>query len=82
MFDYETGQSYTIPVEFKQAKDYPIDLYFLMDLSNSMGDDKTQVEKLSSKLAATMRNITRYFSIGFGSFVDKNAFPYSWYNLH
>jgi hypothetical protein len=35
-----TGQTYTIPVEFKQAKDYPIDLYFLMDLSNSMADDK------------------------------------------
>ncbi|XP_032788871.2 integrin beta-PS [Daphnia magna] len=78
MSNARKGQSYTIPVEFKQAKDYPIDLYFLMDLSNSMGDDKTQVEKLSSKLAATMRNITRYFSIGFGSFVDKNAFPYSW----
>ncbi|EFX68653.1 hypothetical protein DAPPUDRAFT_301280 [Daphnia pulex] len=72
------GQTYTIPVEFKQAKDYPIDLYFLMDLSNSMADDKASVEKLGSKLADTMRNITRFFSMGFGSFVDKNRFPYSW----
>jgi hypothetical protein len=36
------------------------------------------VEKLGSKLADTMRNITRFFSMGFGSFVDKNRFPYSW----
>nr|CAH0109134.1 unnamed protein product [Daphnia galeata] len=72
------GQTYTIPIEFKQAKDYPIDLYFLMDLSNSMKDDKNQVERLGAKLANTMLNITKFFSMGFGSFVDKKVYPYAW----
>lgn len=30
---------------FRLAEDYPVDLYYLMDLSNSMADDK---EKLAS----------------------------------
>jgi integrin beta 1 len=51
-----------------------------MDLSNSMADDKAKVEILGAKLADTMRNITKLFSMGFGSFVDKDRFPYSWYN--
>ncbi len=53
-----------------------------MDLSNSMGDDKASVEKLGAKLVDTMRNITRFFSMGFGSFVDKHAYPYGWYNYN
>lgn len=62
-------------MQFKQAKDYPVDLYFLMDLSRSMSDDKDQLEKLGDKLAYTMRNMTRFFRLGFGSFVDKNIKP-------
>ena len=49
-----------------------------MDLSDSMGDDKRNLERLSSKLAETMHNITKYFALGFGSFVDKHVFPFSW----
>ena len=49
-----------------------------MDLSNSMKDDKNQVERLGAKLANTMLNITKFFSMGFGSFVDKKVFPYAW----
>lgn len=69
------GQVYNFTMQFKQAKDYPVDLYFLMDLSRSMSDDKDQLEKLGDKLAYTMRNMTRFFRLGFGSFVDKNIKP-------
>lgn len=65
-------------MEFKyaQAEDYPVDLYFLMDLSNSMKDDKENLSKLGDKLSDTMRNITSKFRLGFGSFVDKVLMPY------
>lgn len=47
-----------------------------MDLSKSMEDDKEKLSKLGDTLAETMRNITRNFRLGFGSFVDKVLMPY------
>ena len=63
-------------VEFRQAVDYPVDLYYLMDLSNSMKDDKEKLAELGNKLAAEMGSITSNFRLGFGSFVDKTVAPY------
>ncbi len=34
------GQTYDLSVQYEQAEDYPVDLYYLMDLSKSMEDDK------------------------------------------
>lgn len=39
-----------IPLTFRLAEDYPVDLYYLMDLSQSMKDDKAKVANLGSKL--------------------------------
>ncbi|KAK9739114.1 Integrin beta epidermal growth factor like domain 1 [Popillia japonica] len=69
-------QSYTLKMSYKQAEDYPVDLYYLMDLSKSMEDDKEKLSKLGSLLAETMTNITSNFRLGFGSFVDKVVMPY------
>lgn len=63
-------------VEFRQAVDYPVDLYYLMDLSNSMADDKEKLAKLGDKLAEEMQSITSNFRLGFGSFVDKTVAPF------
>ncbi|GFX04058.1 integrin beta pat-3 [Trichonephila clavipes] len=65
-----------LTVEFRQAVDYPIDLYYLMDLSNSMADDKEKLAKLGNQLAEEMKTITTNFKLGFGSFVDKTVTPY------
>jgi Integrin beta chain VWA domain len=70
-----TGESFNISVQFTPAKNYPLDLYFLMDLSNSMGEHRRNVEKFGSELARKMRNITSNFKLGFGSFVDKDTIP-------
>ncbi|KFM66785.1 Integrin beta-PS, partial [Stegodyphus mimosarum] len=67
-------------LEFRQAVDYPVDLYYLMDLSNSMADDKDKLAELGNKLAAEMGTITNNFRLGFGSFVDKTTAPYV--NVH
>lgn len=67
---------FQLTVEFRQAEDYPVDLYYLMDLSKSMEDDKGKLADLGDLLAENMGNITNNFRLGFGSFVDKVVMPY------
>ncbi|XP_063603474.1 integrin beta-PS-like [Penaeus indicus] len=71
------GKAQHVSLTYRQVKDYPVDLYYLMDLSNSMLDDKENLAKLGSKLADTMRNLTTQFKLGFGSFVDKVLMPFT-----
>ena len=61
---------------YEQAVDYPVDLYYLMDLSKSMEDDKEKLSTLGDLLSETMQNLTSNFRLGFGSFVDKVVMPY------
>ncbi|KAF2902040.1 hypothetical protein ILUMI_04139 [Ignelater luminosus] len=69
-------ESYSFHVQYAQAEDYPVDLYYLMDLSKSMEDDKDKLSVLGNKLAETMQAMTKDFKLGFGSFVDKVVMPY------
>ena len=61
---------------YEQALDYPVDLYYLMDLSKSMEDDKRKLSSLGEILANGMQKLTSNFALGFGSFVDKVVSPY------
>ncbi|XP_027130071.1 integrin beta-1-like [Larimichthys crocea] len=70
------GEPQTFEVKFKRVEDYPIDLYYLMDLSFSMEDDLPNVKKLGADLMEEMRNMTSDFRMGFGAFVDKTVMPY------
>ncbi|XP_065352870.1 integrin beta-PS-like [Cloeon dipterum] len=70
------GDSISIPLRFRAARNYPLDVYFLMDLTYSMSDDKETLGKLGGKLADTLGNLTRNFRLGFGSFVDKPLMPF------
>ncbi|XP_026069064.1 integrin beta-7 [Carassius auratus] len=70
------GVPHEFKVEFKRAKGYPIDLYYLMDLSYSMKDDLEQIKTLGQKILKKLRAITDTVRIGFGSFVDKEMLPY------
>ncbi|KAM4698234.1 integrin beta-5 isoform 1-T2 [Rhinophrynus dorsalis] len=71
-----------VPASFKvhvrQVEDYPVDLYYLMDLSLSMKDDLDNIRNLGTKLAAEMKKLTSNFRLGFGTFVDKNVSPFSY----
>lgn len=69
-------EAYSLKMHYTQAVDYPVDLYYLMDLSKSMEDDKDKLSSLGNLLAESMRNITSNFRLGFGSFVDKVVMPY------
>ncbi|XP_039550997.1 integrin beta-1-like isoform X2 [Pimephales promelas] len=61
---------------FKRVEDHPIDLYFLMDLSDSMRINLENVKNLGADLAREMRYITKDLRIGFGSFLEKLAMPF------
>lgn len=70
------GQAAAFNVTFRRAKGYPIDLYYLMDLSYSMLDDLNNVKKLGADLLQALNEITESGRIGFGSFVDKTVLPF------
>ncbi|XP_013878237.1 integrin beta-3 [Austrofundulus limnaeus] len=70
------GDSKVFTVTVKQVEDYPVDLYYLMDLSYSMKDDLDRLVTLGNKLAETMGKTTSKLRMGFGAFVDKTSMPY------
>ncbi|XP_073438439.1 integrin beta-3 [Dendrobates tinctorius] len=63
-------------VQVRQVEDYPVDIYYLMDLSYSMKDDLESIQTLGTELAKRMNKVTSNLRIGFGAFVDKPMSPY------
>uniref|UniRef100_A0A671XRD3 Integrin beta n=1 Tax=Sparus aurata TaxID=8175 RepID=A0A671XRD3_SPAAU len=70
------GSQVTFQVKIQHTEDYPVDLYYLMDLSASMIDDLKKIKDLGSSLSKEMANLTSKFRMGFGSFVEKPALPF------
>uniref|UniRef100_A0AAQ4QNN0 Integrin beta n=1 Tax=Gasterosteus aculeatus aculeatus TaxID=481459 RepID=A0AAQ4QNN0_GASAC len=68
------GGRFTVKV--RQVEDYPVDLYYLMDLSYSMNDDLFRLRTLGKGLAEAMNRTTSNLRMGFGAFVDKPISPY------
>eukprot|EP00794_Sanderia_malayensis_P011259 gene11259-12439_t len=71
------GRPATVNVKVKTPTNYPVDLYYLMDLSFSMLDDKQRIVNISNLLERKMKEVTSNFRLGFGAFVDKNLGPYT-----
>ncbi|XP_071977381.1 integrin beta-2 isoform X2 [Engystomops pustulosus] len=69
----ETGE---FEVKFRRAEGYPVDLYYLMDLSYSMFDDLENVKTLGNQLLDALNKVTKSAQIGFGCFVDKTVLPF------
>lgn len=64
----------------KQVSDYPVDLYYLMDMTNTMKDDLQKLYALGNDLATALRRVTSNLRMGFGAFVDKPLSPYMYIN--
>lgn len=71
-----SGSEVTFQVKIKHTEDYPVDIYYLMDLSASMFDDLGMIKNLGSTLSKEMAKLTSKFRMGFGSFVDKPVLPF------
>lgn len=59
-----SGMPYIFDLHFKRAEGYPVDLYYLMDLSYSMKDDLENVKKLGNNLLSELTKITGNARIG------------------
>ncbi|GAV01478.1 hypothetical protein RvY_12184 [Ramazzottius varieornatus] len=71
------GEKHSFEVRFRQVVDYPLDVYFLLDMSFTMRKYQERLSNLTSTLASELHNITSNFRLGFGSFVDKPTMPFT-----
>lgn len=70
------GQPTSFKVSVKPAPNFPVDLYFLMDVSASLKDDLAKLQTLGAKIATEIKEITTNYRFAFGSFCDKTVIPY------
>lgn len=57
-------------------KKYPVDLYYLVDVSASMHNNIEKLNSVGNDLSRKMAFFSRDFRLGFGSYVDKTVSPY------
>ncbi|VVC97300.1 integrin beta pat-3-like [Leptidea sinapis] len=75
--DMRPGQEVEFSFNFKRARDYPIDMYFLVDGSESMITIRDNIIDEAETIYGMMGNISRNVTLGIGTFVDKNALPFT-----
>ncbi|XP_026487395.2 integrin beta-PS-like [Vanessa tameamea] len=75
--DIRPGETVNFSFSFKKADNYPVDLYFLFDGSSSMEEIKNKTASKSEDIYRMMQNMTNNVFLGMGTFVDKNALPYT-----
>lgn len=59
-----SGHAFKFQLRFKRAEGYPVDLYYLMDLSYSMDDDLKNVKDLGIEILKKLQSITGNARIG------------------
>ena len=50
MYHFSSGKPVNIRLTVRPAEDYPVDLYYVMDLSDSMKDDLENLKSLATKI--------------------------------
>ncbi|KAI5619018.1 integrin beta-4 precursor, partial [Silurus asotus] len=69
------GEEQELEIEVFEPARGPLDLYILMDFSNSMSDDLDNLKRMGDELARLVGNLSDDYTIGFGKFVDKVTEP-------
>uniref|UniRef100_A0A673XP06 Integrin beta n=1 Tax=Salmo trutta TaxID=8032 RepID=A0A673XP06_SALTR len=69
------GEEREIEMEVFEPAKGPLDLYILMDFSNSMKDDLDNLKRMGAELAELVGKLSDDYTIGFGKFVDKVVEP-------
>nr|XP_023692636.1 integrin beta-4 isoform X4 [Paramormyrops kingsleyae] len=69
------GEERELLVNIFEPQKGPLDLYILMDFSNSMKDDLLNLKKMGNSLANLVGDLSDDYTIGFGKFVDKVTEP-------
>ncbi|XP_061839205.1 integrin beta-8 isoform X1 [Nerophis lumbriciformis] len=74
------GSDASFMVAVKQLPRYPVDLYYLVDVSASMQENLDHLKTVGVALSLRMTEHSSDLWLGFGSFVDKPVSPYI--NVH
>ncbi|XP_071368600.1 integrin beta-8 [Centroberyx affinis] len=74
------GSEASFIVAVNQLERYPVDLYYLVDVSASMQENLDQLKTVGVALSHRMTEHSSDLRLGFGSFVDKPVSPYI--NVH
>uniref|UniRef100_A0A8C9QZ21 Integrin beta n=1 Tax=Scleropages formosus TaxID=113540 RepID=A0A8C9QZ21_SCLFO len=69
------GEEREVAMEIFEPEKGPLDLYILMDFSNSMEDDLDNLKRMGAELADLVGTLSNDYTIGFGKFVDKVTEP-------
>lgn len=69
-------ETFSTNFTFQSISDYPVDLYFLVDLSYTMRDDLDTVSRVTEDIVSALQKVTKQLRLGFGAFVDKPVFPF------
>ncbi|XP_046961775.1 integrin beta pat-3-like [Vanessa cardui] len=65
-----------ISMSYKPAKDYPLDVYYLMDYSHTMTKHAETLKNQGFNIYNELIKLTNNVRLGVGSFVEKNSLPY------
>ncbi|XP_075803400.1 integrin beta-8 isoform X2 [Microtus pennsylvanicus] len=70
------GAEANFMLKIRPLKKYPVDLYYLVDVSASMHNNIEKLNSVGNDLSRKMAFFSRDFRLGFGSYVDKTVSPY------
>ncbi|CAH2104939.1 unnamed protein product [Euphydryas editha] len=70
------GIPVNIKMSYKPAKDYPLDVYYLMDYSFTMARHAQTLHDQGNEIYNELIKLTNNVRLGIGSFVEKNSLPY------
>ncbi|XP_076437634.1 integrin beta-3-like [Babylonia areolata] len=74
------GKGHDFLVRFRPANNFPVDLYFLFDLSFTMKTYIADFAKLAKEIASEIEKISTNYRMGYGTFQDKVLLPFT--NTH
>ncbi|XP_019644414.1 PREDICTED: uncharacterized protein LOC109485312 [Branchiostoma belcheri] len=75
--DLRPGSRVSFDLQVRRLEDYPIDLYYLLDMSKSMQEFRDELTKLGKHLARKLSEKTESFRLGLGAFVEKPVDPFA-----
>lgn len=73
----DSEEKFSLIMEYKAVKDYPMDIYVLLDLSKSMENETVNLSTLGKLLTDTFRDTRSDFRFGLGTITNvfKNELP-------
>ncbi|XP_057655948.1 integrin beta-3-like isoform X4 [Diorhabda carinulata] len=70
------GAPFNLTFKYRPAENYPLDLYYLGDLSLSMSENMKIFKSLGKDLPRNLSQLTENYKLAYGTFVDKPGMPF------